>query len=821
MNLINQYIHKHLLSFQEDKNAFFYQIIELIQVEEKNQLIYLLRYIHFLLDQTPSEQSNKPHVFHLHFTHNLSDTELLVIAQYLLIRFYKESCADSNLSDLSHSWNKSLKLNLNLKYKQLSFLPDKASGKNGGNRIYKKWLQKKTEIEALLKFYNSLGDGIKILSNTIFNCQVGMGNVIDESLKIKPYGCYIDRNDIYPSFNLLNTKLTLNQIDEKDEAILDNLKSVVLFDCERRSMMQHFSCKDILDSGVSLKQYLIFSFGPHDSFQKLKDRLILIQKRFKISNNASYPVLQSEMDYCLQKTATKHIPITFVGDEFSSFWDVFLGLINIQDLYELRSIKMMNLYALCFNEKIKKFILRRLFSRKSFSGLISEDTRKKLQDLGRNEIRELRESLSRVLDLIISLNMLEVISENKKDGTSLVVDGLLRKSKRLLGLIQEALSLESNNKLIIWPEVTFNEHEDILILSYQDQGKYPYCFYPNIVETKVLREKSIKGVYCKFLFQIRYQWAKYNVARDYYKLLSHPIRMQHFHWSKLDKLVRDLKPKLQENTSWDLEQEYSGNSSRETVKVKLKGDRKRTFNSSDLFIYSVDKRNFKVEKISDILDSLEDSDRYFIQHLDDIQENINIYEKIIDTSQQDEELNIIRRQFNLTDSDSGRLWKLLLKQKSVETSEELLYDELKDCFNKEGLNMVSFNHYKNNWLNPESDSMAPINTRVFIKLCDFLGLPTTYYILIRRLRNASKQSSRQSTQLMNRLLQDLFNDGCFDKKVDFNKKITANIARYEREHPLDELGIEKRCLKENLSALIELIKPKIVLIEMEEFKRDE
>src|SRR5699024_164883 len=107
---------------------------------------------------------------------------------------------------------------------------------------------------------------------------------------------------------------------------------------------------------------------------------------------------------------------------------------------------------------------------------------------------------------------------------------------------------------------------------------------------------------------------------------------------------------------------------------------------------------------------------------------------------------------------------------------------------------VSLLHFKNNWLNPESDSMAPLSKKVFIELCNFLNLPKTYFILVQRLRNISKQSSRQSTRRMNRLLQDLFNDSSFDKDVDTKNIIKTNLDKYKKEHPLDELGIDEKYL---------------------------
>lgn len=823
MNLIDQHIRQHLLRFQDEEDTLFQDIVEQIQSEKKEKNILLLHYIHLLLNEVFSEENDNPQIFHLHFTHSLDDDSLSIIAQYVLIRLFKESYTKNNLSSVNSDWFESVKLKLNSELRKLNSCPDGASGKNGGNKIYKNWVKEKNNIKTLIDFYSKLGDSNEVLNNTVFNCQVGLANSISDFFATNPYACTIENHNSYPTFNLLNTKLTLNEIDEINNSIIDNLENVVLFDCERKKMMRSFSQQDMIkDYDVNLKKYLIFSFGSkNNSVQTLRDKLVLIQSRFKITNNESYPILQSEIDYCLNRKSIKHIHVTFVGIEKSSFWDTFLLETNILDLYELRSIKMMNLYSLCFDRAIKDYILQDIFSEKDTSELISEETKQRLLDLRDEDLSTLRDCLCNMLELIISSNIKQSVSEKIKSETTLVIDGFILKSKRLRSLISASLSLKDNIKLISWSELISNKYDNVIILSYQDQGKYPYYFYPNVIETTVLKGVEIRAIYHKFLFLTRYQWAKYNVTKDLYKLLDHPLRQKYFQWERLKKSTNGLKPEIEENTSWDLEQQYSGNTNRETIKLKLKGEREKTFNSSDLFIYSTDKKTFKVEKIGDIIETIDEEEKYFVHYLDEIQERINLYEKIMDRSSQDEELNIIRQQFQINEKESGRLWKLLLKQKVSTSNEEALYEELKSHFETKGLKIVSLHHFTNTWLNPESDSIAPISKRVFIELCNFLGLPPIYFTLICRLRNVSKQSNRQSTRQMNRLLQDLFNDSSFDESADINKIITANLENYKRKHPLDELGIDERYLVENLVALVELIKPEIVLKEMEKFKKVE
>ncbi len=430
MNLINQHIRKHLLHFQNEEDSFFQEIVGLVQSEEKEKNALLLYYIHLILNESLDETSQETKTLHLHFEYDLDDDSLLVIAQYLLIRFCKES-KKTNVSASNDGNIQIIKTNLNSKLRGLeASCPDGASGKKG-NKAYKNWVKGKNEVRTLISFYNQFDNDTDISLNSIFNCQVRLTNSISEFLVTNPYACTVENYNIYPTFNLLNTKLSLNELDEIDNSIIDNLQTVILFDCERKSIMQNFSLKDIKDFDVNLRQYLILSFGnKNNSVQSLRDKLGLIQTRFKISNNKSYPILQSEIDYTLKHKKRKYIPISFVGIDSSDLWEAFILETNIQDLYELRSIKMMNLYSLCLSEEVKTFILNDLFSENDTSEIISDETKQRLLDLSEEDTSALKNSLENVLDLIIASDFKQVLSNKIKNKSILVVDDFILKTKK-------------------------------------------------------------------------------------------------------------------------------------------------------------------------------------------------------------------------------------------------------------------------------------------------------------------------------------------------------------------------------------------------------
>ncbi|MBK8635175.1 MAG: hypothetical protein IPN72_17045 [Saprospiraceae bacterium] len=589
--------------------------------------------------------------------------------------------------------------------------------------------------------------------------------------------------------------------------------------------MTNFSLEEMnkwnSDYDTSFKKYLIITFGrEYQSINNIRNKIELIRERFKIPINSSYTIIKSEIDFLLKRKEKSSIPIDFVEFESSSFWDTFVLETSIRELYELRSIKLMNVYSICYNDEIKGYIIDNLFSTKESSELISSSTKMAILELRDDDIETLKEALSNTLDLIINSDIKANIIESLSNTPTIIFDEAIIRNVKLLSKITHCLGLAKSIKLKNWSDLLNPSSNYLLILSYRDQGKYPNYYYPNLLEIEFDNEATINAVLPNFLFGQHYNWSKYNLLKEYHKCLIHPIRENNFEWNKLKNKIQALKPEQKLYIDWNLENEFLNSEQRETFKIKLKNQRAKTFNSSDLFIMS-DYKNIsrKVVKIDFLLSLEKDDGKLYVQNLDEIQENINIYEKIVDKKQQDAELDIIRKQFNLGDESAGRLWKILLKNIANVKGEENLYNELKSIFESKGVKIVSQFHFKNSWINPLSESIAPLSKRVFIELCDYLKIPKIYFVIIQRIRNASKQSSRQSTRQMNQLLKDLFNDGCFDNEKNASEIINNRLAFYKSNHPLDELGIDENYLGDNLVTLTELIQPELKLVELETIEK--
>lgn len=824
MELIKQHISTSLHSFTNEISSTFEANFNEIQNDLSTELVGLIRYLDNLLNEAFPNTNDNIAVLHIHFEEEFNDLQKLLIAEFLCIKTFThyhstdKNATESNLTLIE------LIATIEAKLHALEMrCPDGASGKNGGNRIWKNWVKEKKENRSLLEFYKSLNESSSLKPKLIINTQKNICSSVSQIFEFKPYCVLINSKN--KSYNLLNATKTLNEIDAINNEIIDELDSIVLFDCERKSLMSNFSLEEInkwnSDYDTSFKKYLIITFGKeYQSIHNIRNKIELIRDRFKIPINSSYTLNKSEIDFLLRRKEKSTISIDFVGLESSSFWDTFVLETSIRELYELRSIKLMNVYSICYYDEIKCYIIDNIFSKKESSELISSSTKMAILELRDDDIETLKEALSNTLDLIINSDIKARIIESLSNSPTIIFDEAIIKNVTLLSKIAHYLGLARSIKLKTWSDLLNPSSNYFLILSYRDQGKYPNYYYPNLLEIEFDSETAINAVLPNLLFGHHYNWSKYYFLKEYHKSLTHPIRENYFEWNKLKNTIQALKPEQKLYIDWNLENEYSNSEQRETFKVKLKNQRAKTFNSSDLFIISDDKNiSRKVVKIDFLLSLENDDGKLNVQNLNEIQENINIYEKIVDKKQQDAELDVIRKQFNLGDESAGRLWKILLRNIADTNGEEKIYNDLKNNFESKGLKIVSQFHFKNSWINPQSESIAPLSKRVFIELCDYLKIPKIYFVIIQRIRNASKQSSRQSTGQMNQLLKDLFNDGCFDDGKNARDIINNRLAFYKSNHPLDELGIDENYLADNLVTLTELIQPELKLLELETIEK--
>src|SRR5690606_38558381 len=65
--------------------------------------------------------------------------------------------------------------------------PDGASGKNGGNRIWKNWIQDRKNNKTLLTFYKNINDKSSLNPQLIFNSKINIYNLISQVFEFSPF----------------------------------------------------------------------------------------------------------------------------------------------------------------------------------------------------------------------------------------------------------------------------------------------------------------------------------------------------------------------------------------------------------------------------------------------------------------------------------------------------------------------------------------------------------------------------------------------------------------------------------------------------------
>lgn len=819
MEMIKQHILPRLNSFTNEALISINNIFNEIQNESKAEFTEIICYIEHLLNLCYLSTNQGLTSLHIHIENEFDDSKKLLLAEFILIKFHYLEFINS--IEQENNLNHEIQILTN-RVNNFSFPVKKSRDYPFGvsTQEYNQITHKHKKNKELIKFYKKFNKKVK--PKLVFNSTVNNINSLINWFEFKPFAKEIN-NEVY-STNLLNSSQTLNKIDEINNQLIDELDSIILFDCERKRIMTNFSFEEInkwnTDYDTKFTKYLIVTFGKDfSSINHTRNKLELIRERFKIPTNTTYTIAKSEIDFLLNKKENGQLSIEFVGYESSSFWDTFVLETSIRELYELRSIKLMNIYSICYTDEIKNYIIDELFSEKESSELISSTTKLTILELRDDDIEVLKAALSNTLDVIINSGIKSKVSDLLSNNPTIILDETILRNQNLLSKFRNCLGYTKTSKFKTWADLTNSDLKDLVILSYRDQGRYPNYYYPSLLEIDLDFVCNARAILSGFLFKQYYNWSKYNLYKEYHKLLTHPIRERYFEWNKLKSKIQELKPEQKLHIDWNLENEYSNSDQRESYKIKLKGQRVRTAYGSDLLILTEDaKTHYRVVKI-DYLLSLENEDKVFIQNLDEIQQNINIYDKIVDKKQQEAELEIIRKQFNLGDETAGRLWKVLLKNLAEVQGEDKLYSDLKKHFEIKGIKIVSPFHFKNSWINPQSESIAPLSKRVFIELCEYLKIPKIYFIIIQRIRNSTKQSSRQSTRQMNQLLKDLFNDGCFDTDRNPKEIINSRLDYYKANHPLDELGIDENHLATNLVALVELIQPELNLIELETIEK--
>lgn len=803
MNLIKQHI-------DESFNRVIYPSITVSQFindfygEVSEPLRNILRFIALSLNTIKSDELKS---IHFHISVSLSDEEKVSLINFLAwIEHNNFYALEQQLkADTPEEAKIKIQLIAN-KAKSDLFLPVQAKNKRAINKLK---LEKRLYVR-LNKFHKRFLNA-SFRTKTLFNIPT---KLLVELRKTKWHQLYYgELSSSILNYVVLNDRDSLTSIEQKDEEFLDLIKSVILFDCQSKTIFKGYNIKEMTSSWeIDLKRFLIVTFS--DTQASLKRQLTNIkdtQENFGLGVDDTVFIPHWHAALNGFNTPQVLINISFSGYNIPNlFWAEVVALCKEQDLYELISTRLKNLYAVTYSRELREWLLQEIFENLS-SSIISGETSEGINGLTEESKKELKNSLDLALESLCEVPV-DTLNSFRDKYDAILIDSLIEKTP----LYKEHLTSMFGNDIIItsWEKVSDLECENCLILSFRDSGRGIFSFFPSLLEG--LNPAIIfQAIFPSFLFKTSMDWAWYNHLNSLRKSLAHKVYNEFFDMVHLDSKLKEIKPSKPLDISFAVESEYSSNLDRKYLSVKINEKRKRLCTESDLVIYNEAHNDlFRLCSINELC-TLSNDGGLNVALLDEILDNINLYDGIAQDASYIKAINAIKKDYSIEESDAGRLWKMLLKIKSNEVGEAKLYDELKAFMMHDNLKLVSKNHFINVWLDPKSESIAPISKKIFLKVCSYLGLPKVYFILIQRLKNVHKSNTRSNNIKMISLLNDLFEDGCFDKNSDYHSILNKTSDRYIKSHSLDELGIENEYVVESLTAFIEMIQVEIKLNKLE------
>jgi hypothetical protein len=822
VQIFEEHIKEHLIQFLDLPDEGFEIIYNQMAAENKSDCNDLLKYIDKLLNRSLNfSEEKKLKLTYLHLDH-FPEAYCNTIIEFISLKFFH-----SNLNKVSADHTQSAYLenklfqlrSQNSKYK--SYPPFVSLQKP--NREAKKWLNEKKEINQRLNYFSSLSSqkpGLTFLPNTLINLLQKEYEYVLMRAYTHPF-C-IDVNSIQndSSYVILNNDKGRDTLDAlknyNNEPLLDGIENIVLFNCEQKQIYRDFNQKDLQEwnntGSSNFKNLLIISTKEDRSkFQNLKHRSERIQSRYQHADekieNCNYIVLGLEIDTLLGRSIKIKPPTIFIGESTLSFWDDFkLLLTHYESLYELRSLKMMSIYSLVVNQAIKNRVLSSIFSQTSDSEIITRETKSALHELSAENIEELQELLSLVLDTIIKSDWIQNLSQYVKDGYNFIINENIIPDKLFTKEISKALNLPTS-RLVNWKDLD-GIKKDVVTLDYRDIGPYPYSMRPNFYEP-LSGKYSLQAIFISFFFKTKFDWTNYNHRKDFISIINNPIRNNIFKSDLLISKNLSLRPQKDDSTIWDIESTYHNLKDSNSIRVIFSDSKSKVYYTSELFIVSSVPGTYRVARLDSIIEDYHDIS---IQALDDIHSEFNLYEKLANVRKEEAELNTIREKYGLSsDIKPHILWKILLNNHIESNGKEKLYETVKEFLLAKKLKLVSFYTFQHSWLNLESDAFIPREKKVFYYLCEFLDLPKSYFRIMLRLKNVEKLATATSSRQMDNLLKDIINDGCFNDDVDVESILNSKKQKYIKNHDFDEIGLDIDRISIELVALVELLKPNISL----------
>lgn len=829
MGLIKQHINRYLnhIVSEADPDPGFDIVFNAIKDDLKYEIKNLLRYLDKVITHC-TEQRESVNYTHIHLE-SLKPKHAQILSAFLAIKFFFIGLQEDTSRTLNELFDNEI-----LRIRKILNKEEIPEGVKGESKAFQKIKARKKELECQVNFYTFLKEKKPTASlspKSLFNLLVKDEKYLTNIFSNIKLGISIDDLENLSSYVVLNKKSfeRLKALKLGGNRFLQQIENIIIYNSEIKTDFKgyNFSTLEKYNTrfGTTFKNLIIITTESRDqSFNSLKNKLETIESRFyktpKYPHYNSYVVSNFEIDAILKGSDNLEFTAEFIDRQENVLWEEFKYRLNsYSGLEELVSLKMMNIYSMAFNQNLKSLILAGIFDETGNKWIKEESKEVIQQDISHQGREELKNALSNVLDFIIDSNWLGCGKEHITKDTLIIIPNILCKNEKVKNEISRVLGI-SNGKIKSWFEKVNSKSKEVLVLDYRDRGRFPFTITPNFHKHDFKDSKSISGLFLSYFFKGKYEWSDYRYRKELIRLLNHPLKEKLLNWKELESHLQNHKPKHKEIIyKWDEENTYLDRNEVKHYKVFLSG-RKRPLNcyGSELFIFKSKNIDsiFRVVRVDELSEM--DEEHLMVQKLEEFYDTINLAERLVPPQTQQDEIKFLLSKYQMDSSyPPEKLWKQLLVKKQEANAN--LYFEIDQFFISKNLKIVSRHRFEYCWLNAESDILIPRGKKNFSAICEFLGLPRSYYLIMRRIKNSGKNNERLRTSINNKMFSCLFNDGCFDPDSPIREIIKINLDKYKIEIDFEELGLEKdEIIMGELVTLVELLSNSIRLKKLQKIE---
>lgn len=822
MNL-DQYITGILPSLVSSPNEGFEEVFDHLDNQHKMPNKTLLIYIDRIVNEMMTQERNVVAYEHLHIE-QVSDRQIDLISEFLILKFfYIGVVADANLTDLTPLEERIARLD-RLIEKDITAKNDS----KGKSKAIQTLIAERKQLKRSRKFFEELKQvwpHVSMQPRTLVNISKKEAERL--SLRFAAYPFLIDAkllNEDSSTYVVLNESNmeSMKRIKYKEVPFLKLIENVLLINSAGKSEFGKFSLRELDQlnqrSTTVFKKLLIISFNERSmKFSRLKTTFDRIHSRYnsiaQYPKYGAYTIMPVEVELLTGSATTKRVPVYFFGSTNCDFWEnALMSIDRYEGLEELRSSKLMDIYSIIIDTKVRDMVIDELFSSAKRSSLVTDGTKEALKSLSEENLLSLKNDMVLFFDWIIGSgwpsNLLGLIA-----GTNtIILSGVILKHTRLRHELEAFFQLSTRQSLTSWFDYDVNTAGRTLILDYIDLGPIPNTYKNNLIEYVQHPDKDVRAAFLAIFFERRYLWSLYNYNKHLYNILDHPIRSRSFAWPSFNSKLLATRPNGQQ-TNYNLESKYDHFQNQQSAVITMDGAKARSFHPSELFIVTeLGTQLLMARRLEDLSSYDLSGAKLEAQCLTELYADFNIYEKMADHEQEEFELKIIRENYNLQESYTAKqLWKVLLRDKVIELGADVVYEQIKRELLLKNRQIVDKGHFLSVWVNPDSDTLLARGKSIFSGICDYLKLPKSYMRIMTRIYNAEKLNKSRSSRKMNLLLSDLINDGCFNEGSLPPLIISKEIQKYIKAHDLESIGISGNKMMEELSSLVALLKPQLNL----------